>query len=137
METDTSDFAIGAVLSQMRVDGKLHPVAFYSRKFSAVEINYDIDDKELFAIVDSFQEWRYFLEDVTHPVTVYTDHKNLEYFMSARVLNRREARWNISLSRFDFVITYRPGKQQGLSDALSRRSYLAPRAKEADLINNL
>ena len=131
LETDASDFALGAVLSQMGVDEKLHPVAFYSRKFSAAEINYEIHDKELLAIVDSFQEWRHFLEGAAHPVTVYTDHKNLEYFMTARVLNRRQARWNMSLSRFDFVITYRPGKQQGLSDALSRRSYLAPKAGEA------
>lgn len=131
LETDASDFALGAVLSQMNVDGKLHPVAFYSRKFSAAEINYEIYDKELLAIVDSFQEWRHFLEGAAHPVTVYTDHKNLEYFMSARVLNRRQARWNMSLSRFDFVIFYRPGKQQGLSDALSRRSYLVPKAGEA------
>ena len=131
LETDASDFALGAVLSQMGVDGKLHLVAFYSRKFSAAEINYEIHDKELLAIVDSFQEWRHFLEGAAHPVTVYTDHKNLEYFMSARVLNRRQARWNMSLSRFDFVITYRPGKQQGLSDALSRRSYLAPKVGEA------
>jgi hypothetical protein len=131
LETDASDFALGAVLSQIGEDGKLHPVAFYSRKFSAAEINYEIHDKELLAIVDSFQEWRHFLEGAAHPVTVYTDHKNLEYFMSARVLNRRQARWNMSLSRFDFVINYRPGKQQGLSDALSRRSYLAPKAGEA------
>jgi hypothetical protein len=131
LETDASDFALGAVLSQMDEDKKLHPVAFYSRKFSAAEINYEIHDKELLAIVDSFQEWRHFLEGAAHPVTVYTDHKNLEYFMSARILNRRQARWNMSLSRFDFVITYRPGKQQGLSDALSRRSYLAPKAGEA------
>jgi hypothetical protein len=131
LETDASDFALGAVLSQMGGDGKLHPVAFYSRKFSAAEINYEIHDKELLAIVDSFQEWRHFLEGAAHPVTVYTDHKNLEYFMTSRVLNRRQARWNMSLSRFDFVIMYRPGKQQGLSDALSRRSYLAPKIGEA------
>lgn len=131
LETDASDFALGAVLSQMGNDNKLHPVAFYSRKFSAAEINYEIHDKELLAIVDSFQEWRHFLEGATHPVTVYTDHKNLEYFTTARVLNRRQARWNMSLSRFDFIITYRPGRQQGLSDALSRRSYLAPKAGDA------
>ncbi len=130
METDASDFALGAVLSQME-GGRLHPVAFHSRKFSAAEINYEIHDKELLAIVDSFQEWRHLLEGASHPVTVYTDHKNLEYFMSARVLNRRQARWNMSLSRFDFCITYRPGKQQGLSDALSRRSYLAPKEGDA------
>jgi hypothetical protein len=87
--------------------------------FFAVEINYEIHDKELLAIVDSYL------------VTIYTDHKNLEYFMTARVLNRRQARWNMSLSRFDFVITYQPGKQQGLSDALSRWSYLAPKERQA------
>lgn len=131
METDASDFALGAVLSQMGTDDKLHPIAFHSRKFSAAEINYEIHDKELLAIVDSFQEWRHYLEGASSPVTVYTDHKNLEYFMSARVLNRRQARWSMSLSRFDFIITYRPGKQQGLSDALSRRSYFAPKEGDA------
>jgi hypothetical protein len=58
METDALDFALGAVLSQ-EGDGtygrRLHPVAFYSRKFSAAKINYEIHDKELLAIVDSFQ----------------------------------------------------------------------------------
>ena len=115
----------------MGVDGKLHLVAFYSRKFPAADINYEIHDKEFLAIVDSFQEWRHFLEGATHPVTVYMDHKNLEYFILAQIQNRRQARWNMSLSRLDFVITYRPGKQQGLSDALSRRSYLVPKAGEA------
>ncbi len=86
---DASDFALGVVLSQMDNDEKLHRVAFYSRKFSGAEINYEIHDKELLAIVDSFQEWRHLLEGTTHPVTVYTDHKNLEYFMTARVLNYR------------------------------------------------
>jgi hypothetical protein len=54
----------------------------------------------------------------------------LEYFMSTKVLNRRQARWSMSISRFDFVITYRPGNQQGKSDALSHCFYLAP--KEGD-----
>jgi len=120
LETDASDFALGAVLSQPDKDGHLHPVAFHSRKFTATEINYEIHDKELLAIVDSFQEWRHFLEGAQHLVTVHTDHKNLEYFMSAKVLNRRQARWSISLSRFNFVITYRPGSKQIQSDALSR-----------------
>ena len=58
-------------------------------------------------------------------MTVYTDHKNLEYFKNARVLNQRQARWSMFLSRFDFFIVYRPGSQQGNPDALSRQSYLA------------
>lgn len=56
MEKNASDFALDAVLLQIEVDDKLHPIAFYSRKFSAAEINYEIYDKELLTIVDSFQE---------------------------------------------------------------------------------
>jgi hypothetical protein len=84
------------------------------------------------AIIDTFEEWRHLLEGAHHTTTVYTDHKNLEYSMSVRVLNRRQARWSMLLSWFDFVITYRPGNLQGKHDALSRRSYLAP--KEGDPI---
>ena len=64
-------------------------------------------------------------------MTIYTDYKNLEYFISTRVLNRRQTRWNMSLSRFDFGIVYRPGKQQGLLDALSRCFNLIPKEGEA------
>ena len=131
LESDASDFALGAVLSQLSEDGRLHPVAFHSRKFMTTEINYEIHNKELLAIVDSFQEWRHFLEGAQHLVTVYTDHKNLEYFMSAKVLNQRQAQWSISLSRFNFIITYRPGTQQIRSDALSRRAYLIPKKGDA------
>jgi len=131
IETDASDFALGAILLQMGEEGKLHPIAFYSRKFSAAEINYEIHDKELLAIVDSFQEWRHLLEGASHQVIVYTDHKNLEYFMSARILNRRQVHWNMSLSCFNFIITYCPSKQQGLSDTLSRRSFLVFKEGEA------
>jgi len=111
MEIDASNFALGIVLSQPRKNGKLHFVAFHSRKFNAAKIIYEIYDKELLAIVDSFQEWHHLLEGATHQVTIYIDHKNLEYFMSTCVLNCRQARWNISLSRFDFSITYRLRKQ--------------------------
>lgn len=98
--------------------------------FWLLEMNYEIHDKEFLAIVDSFQEWRHFLECAIHLVTVYTDCKNLKYFMSAHVLNRHQARWNMSLSQFDFIITYQLGKQQGLSDALLRRSYFTPKVGE-------
>jgi hypothetical protein len=62
---------------------KVMPPTLRLEKFTTAEINYEIHDKELLAIVNSFQEWRHFLEGALHPVTVYTDHKNLEYFMSA------------------------------------------------------
>ena len=131
LETDASDFALGAVLSQSGDDGLLHPVAYHSRKFTAAEINYEIYDKELLAIVDSFEVWRHFLEGAQHPITVFTDHKNLLYFTTSRVLNRRQARWSISLSRFDFQLHYRPGPLQGKPDALSRQAAFAPKIGDA------
>jgi hypothetical protein len=53
------------------------------------------------------------------------------YFHNDRVLNRRQARWARFLTRFDFIIVYRPGALQGKADALSRRSYIAPCLGEA------
>lgn len=122
LETDASDFALGAILSQKSPDGILHPVAFHSRKFSPAEINYEIYDKELLAIIDGFRVWRQFLVGTAIPVTVYSDHKNLEYFMTSRMLNRRQARWSTTLADYNFIITYRPGSQCEKADALSRRS---------------
>ena len=75
VETDASDFAMGAILSQSTDDGILHPVAYYSRKFTALEINYPIYDKELVAIVATFTEWRPYLSGAQYRVHVITDHK--------------------------------------------------------------
>lgn len=51
LETDTSDFTVVAILSQFSDDDWYHPVAFYSRKFSDVEINYDVHNQKMLAIV--------------------------------------------------------------------------------------
>ncbi|KAH9264893.1 hypothetical protein BASA83_011557 [Batrachochytrium salamandrivorans] len=83
--------------------------------------NYDIYDKELLAVVESFKHWRHLLQGGLHPVTVLCDHKNLEYFMSTKKLTRRQARWSVELSEYTFTITHRPGKLNGRADSLSRR----------------
>ena len=72
-------------------------------------------------IVDCFKEWGHYL--ISQRVVVYTDHRNLEYFNTTKILNRRQARWAEILSDFDFVITYRPGDKNSKADALSRRTY--------------
>jgi hypothetical protein len=56
VETDASDYAIGAYFMQIGKDGKLHPVTFYSKKMSLAEMNYDIYDKEFLAVVTAFQK---------------------------------------------------------------------------------
>jgi len=76
IEVDSLDFATGAVLSQqLTMDGKWHPVAFYSKSLSSVEQNYKIHNKEMLAIIRALEEWRHFLERATHPVEIWTDHK--------------------------------------------------------------
>jgi len=126
IETDASDFAIGAVLSQRDSEGRLHPVAFHSRKFQPAEINYEIHDKELLAVVDAFKHWRRYCEGAAHQIQVFSDHQNLEYFTTTKVLNRRQSRWTQELAGVDFRIYYRPGTQNGKPDALSRRPEYHP-----------
>ena len=69
-------------------------MAFHSRKFDTANINYGIHDKELLAIVDSFMQWRHFLEGSPNQVTVFSDHQNLAYFQNAHVLNRRQTHFD-------------------------------------------
>ena len=120
LETDASDRGTGGVLLQPDDTGNWKPVAFFSKKMSPAESNYEIYDKELLAIVQAFEEWRPELEGSPDSVEVVTDHKALEYFMKSRLLSRRQARWSEFLSRFNFKICYRPGVCNDSADALSR-----------------
>ncbi|KAI0996661.1 Transposon Ty3-I Gag-Pol polyprotein [Podosphaera aphanis] len=110
VETDASDYVSAGILSQYDDAQKLRPVAYFSKKHSPAECNNEIYDKELLAIIRAFEEWRPELEGTAHPICVISDHKNLEYFMTTKQLNQRQARWAEYLSRFNFVIKYRPGK---------------------------
>ena len=122
VETDASDYVSAGIISQYDNNGVLHPVAYFSKKYSPAECNYEIYDKELIAIIRCFEEWRPELESTPHPIRVLSDYKNLEYFMSTKLLSRRQARWSEFLSRFNFKIVYRPGKAGAKPDALTRRS---------------
>jgi len=114
VEADSSDFATGAVLSQQSpTDNMWHPVAYYSKSLNAVECNYEIHDKEMLAIIRALEDWRHFLEGARHKFEIHTDHKNLEHFMTAKKLNRRQARWSLYLSRFNFDMHHHPGRTMG------------------------
>ena len=120
MDTDASDYAIGAVLGQKH-DGKFHTVAVMSEKFKGPEFNYPIHDKELMAIVKAFRKWSHWLEGTVEETQVYSDHQNLRYFLSIKILSQRQARWAEELSQYNFVIRYKPGIKNTRADVLSRR----------------
>jgi len=96
-------------------------VAYGSKKIWDTECNYDIHDKELLAIVQAFHEWKRYTRGNPKPIRVLTDHKNLVTFMTTKKLNERQARWMQELSQYNFKIEYRPGKDGGKPEALTRR----------------
>ena len=122
MEVDALDYATGGVLLMECKDGLWRLVAFLSKSLNETERNYEIHDKKMLAIIRGLESWRHLLEGVQSKFEIWTDHKNLEYFMKAQKLNQRQAHWALYLSRFDFMLKYVPGTRIGKTDRLSRRS---------------
>ena len=89
METDASDYALAAILSIVNEKNEVYPVIFHFCTFTTVELNYDIHNKELLAIFEAFKIWQYYLEDSAYPINIVTDHKNLEYFFTTKMLTQR------------------------------------------------
>lgn len=131
LETDASDYGIGVVCSQADENGNLHPIGFYSRQLKPAELNYEIHDKELLAIVEGLTRFGKYCMTSRHKIKILTDHKNLEYWNSKRDLNLRQARWSEKLANYDFKIYFRPGKLCGKPDILSRESGDSPWEGEA------
>jgi hypothetical protein len=131
---DASNYVSTGMLSQYDDDGILHPVAFFSKKHSPAKYNYEIYDKEHIAIVWAFEEWRPELEGALYPIQVLSDYKNLEYFMSTKLLNCHQTHWAEYLSYFNFKIVYHPGKAGGKPDALTHRSGDLPEGGDKCLV---
>ncbi|KAK3571166.1 hypothetical protein QTP86_003662 [Hemibagrus guttatus] len=115
VEVDASGCRIGAILSQC------HPRAYFSRKLTTAEANYNVGNRELLSIKVALEEWHHWLEGAQHPFLVLTDHHNLEYLRGAKRLNPHQARWALFFTRFNFTVTYRPGCKNGKANALSRQ----------------
>lgn len=127
------------VLSQFAketVASSKHPVAFESRKLQSGELNYKIHDKELLAIIYCLQKWRAYLFSMASTFEVVTDHDALKYFMTTKVLTRRQARWAEFLAEFNFIITFRPGRLSSLPDALTWREDVYPKSGETFAVKN-
>jgi len=130
LETDASGFAISGILSQLAENGNWVPIAFYSRKMHPAELNYGIHDQELLAIVESFRHWRHYLEGLSEPVTVLTDHDSLRYFETAKDLSRRQVRWAQKLTAFWFKVEHQKGSKNPADGPSRRPDYAEESARE-------
>jgi len=119
---DTSNFATGGVLLVKCKDNLWRLVAFISKALNETERNYEIHDKEMLGVIWCLEVWRHFLECARAKFEIWTDHKNLEYFMTSQNLNCRQAKWALYLSRFDLILKYVLGTKIEKADELSRRS---------------
>ena len=92
MEVNASDYTMGGVLSIECKDRKWSPVDFLSKSLNETERNYKIHDKEMLAVIRGLENQRYLLEGTKFKFKVWTDHKNLKYFMKVQKLNRKQTR---------------------------------------------
>ena len=114
------------MLTQEDENGARHPCAFLSKSFTPPEHNYEIYNRELLGIIRALEEWRHYIQGSPHMTNVLSDHKNLTYYRTAQNLNRRQARWSITLSEYDIKLIHTPGHKMIQSDTLSRRPDLCP-----------
>lgn len=121
LEVDASNCGIGAILSH-GTPRRVYPCAFISWKLTPAESNYDVGNKELLSIKAALEEWCYWMEGAIYQFMVLIEHQNLEYLCSARRLNLCQARWAFFFTRFQYIVSNRPGSKNGKADALSWRN---------------
>ena len=120
VEVDASEYATKEVLLIRCKDNKQRLVVFISKLLNKAERNYEIHDQEMLAIIKCLEEQRYLLEGAQNKFEIWSDHKNLEYFISSQKLNHRQAKQVLYLSRFDFTLKHVPGSSMGRANSLSR-----------------
>ena len=129
LRTDTSDYAIGAVLEQVPDNRRHVPVAFWRRVLTeGHRRTWTSRKKEAYAIVMALRNWAGYI--AVHPATVCTDHQSLQSWHKEHVdtpsgTARRRARWHETLAKFFLTVVYVPGKDNTVTDSLNRKAYPA------------
>ena len=113
LECDASGITLGGVLLQ---DGK--PVAYFPDKLSGPSLNYSTYDKVLYALVRTLETWQHYLWP--KEFFIDSDHESLKHIKSQAKLNRRHAKWVEFIETFPYVIKHKKGKENVITDALSR-----------------
>lgn len=126
IETDSSNFGVGAVLLQPnRSNPSLwHPIAYESKKLSEEEMGFPCQERELISIVHALRTWRCYVDGCSAGYEVYSDHNPLVYFRKQTKPTPRLVRWISELEMYSPIIKYKPGPQNNAADALSRAPVL-------------
>lgn len=114
VETDASQVAIGAVLSQ---DG--HPLAFFSKKMNPKMQAASVYVREMYAVTEAVKKWRQYL--IGQQFHIFTDQKSLKNLLLQKIQTPEQQQWASKLQGFNFEIYYKPGKTNQAADALSRK----------------
>jgi hypothetical protein len=109
VKTDALDYALATILSIHLSNSEIHPITFHSHSFNPMELTYDTHDKELLTIFEAFKHWCQYLKGSRTPVDVVTNHKNLEYFATTKLLTRCQAQWSEFLFQFN-ILTWEIGR---------------------------
>jgi len=123
LDTDASDLAIGAVLSQSQNNIE-RVISYASRKLSRAERNYSTTRKELLAVVFYMKFFRHYLLNVRFRVR--TDHAAILWLRKTPEPIGQQARWIEIMEMFQFTVEHRPGKAHSNADAMSRKPDLSP-----------
>src|SRR6218665_165680 len=110
---DASDAAVSAVLFQT-VNGIEHLTCFLSRKLKQSELNYSTIEKEVLALITAVRVFSVYYG--SQLVTVYTDHRPLEYINRMKSHNAKLSCWSVALGQYALLVQHRPGKDNLLPD---------------------
>jgi hypothetical protein len=113
IESDASGAGIGAVLTQQG-----RPIAFMSQALGITKQSWSTYAKEMFAIIQDIRTWRPYL--FGRKFYIHTDHCSLKYLMEQRIVTPEQQKWVSKLLRYDYEIIYKPGRENSVTDALSR-----------------
>ncbi|GJY02706.1 reverse transcriptase domain-containing protein, partial [Tanacetum coccineum] len=114
---DASDFAIGAVLGQ-RHEKHFRPIHYASKTMNEAESHYTTTEKEILAVVYTFEKFRSYL--ILNKSIVYTDHSALKYLFAKKYSKARLLRWVLLLQEFDFNVIDTKGAENLTAVHLSR-----------------
>ena len=106
VKSNSSNFIFVEILSQKSVNDVIKFIVFFFKSLLSTKCDYEIYDKKLLAIIRCFEKWKFELQFVFISIKMLIDHKNLEYFMITKKLNKRQIRWVEFLVDFNFVINY-------------------------------